>query len=174
MDTAQAPALVEQAPAKPHRNLHTLLWAGIAYPIGAFLWACAAAGASAAEAPDPGLSGILEWFGWSLLWIVILTVAAAPIGLPLVLAETFLWELAAARLPVLERDRRGLVLAAAVLAAPWAFVVPWVLADWLTGPLPAVVAYACAFLGFLLPRLWLRPLGPGAMLGRRPAGSTQA
>jgi hypothetical protein len=169
MDTAQAPAAVEEAPAKPHRNLHALLWAGIAYPTGAFLWACAAAGASAAEAPDPGLSGILEWFGWSLLWIVILTVAAAPIGLPLVLAETFLWELAAARLPVLERDRRGLVLGAAVLAAPWAFLVPWVLADWLTGPLPAVVAYACAFLGFLLPRLLLRPLGPGALLGRNQA-----
>jgi hypothetical protein len=174
MDTAQAPALVEEAPAQPHRSLHALLWAAAAYPAGAFLWACAAAGASAAEAPNPGLLGILEWFGWSLLWIVILTVAAAPVGLPLVLAEAFLWELAVTRLPVLERDRRGLVLGAALLAAPWAFLVPWVLADWLKGPLPTVVAYACAFLGFLLPRLVIHPLGPGALLGRRPAVAQEA
>ena len=167
MDTAQAPAVVDEAPARPHRSLQAFLWAGAAYPAGAFLWACAAAGASAAEAPNPGLLGILEWFGWSLLWIVILTVAAAPIGLPLALVETFLWELAVARLPVLERDRRGLVLGAALLAAPWAFLVPWVLADWLKGPVPALVAYACAFLGFLLPRLAIRSLGPGALLGRR-------
>ena len=167
MDTVEAPPVAEEAPVAPHRSLHALLWAGAAYPTGAFLWACAAAGASAAEAPDPGLLGILEWFGWSLLWIVILTVAAAPIGLPLALVETFLWELAVARLPVLERDRRGLVLAAALLAVPWAFLVPWVLADWLKGPVPAVVAYACAFLGFLLPRLAIRSLGPGALLDRR-------
>ena len=56
-----------------------------------------------------------------------------------------------------------------MLAAPWAFLVPWVLADWLTGPLPVLVAFASAFLGFLLPRLLAPP--PGA---RRPAGPPSA
>ncbi len=174
MDTVEAPSAPPQAPAKPHRNLHAALWAALAYPIGAFLWACAAAGASATEAPHPGLTGILEWFGWSLLWIVILTVAAAPVGLPLALAETFLWELVVARYPGLERHRGGLVVGAAVLAAPWAFLVPCVLAEWLKGPLPILVAFASAFLGFLVPRLLLHSLGPGALLGRRsapPAGT---
>ncbi len=174
MDTVEAPPALPQAPAKPHRNLHAALWAVLAYPTGAFLWACAAAGASAAEAPHPGLTGILEWFGWSLLWILILTVAAAPIGLPLALAETFLWELAVARYPGLERRRWALVLGAAVLAAPWAFLVPWVLADWLQGPVPVLVAFTSAFLGFALPRLVLRPLGPGALLGRRSATPAEA
>jgi hypothetical protein len=169
MDTAEAPAAEAAEPSSPapRRSLHAALWGALAYPVGAFLWACAAAGASATEAPHPGLAGIAEWFGWSLLWILVLTVAAAPIGLPLAVAETFLWELAAARLPVLERRRWGLLAGAAVLALPWAFLVPWVLAEWMKGPVPAVVAYACALLGFALPRLIVRPLGPGALLGRR-------
>jgi hypothetical protein len=169
MDTVEAPPAAPEAPAQPHRNLHAALWGALAYPTGAFLWACATAGASATEAPQPGLLGIAEWFGWSLLWILILTVAAAPIGLPLAVAETFLWEFAVARFPTVERRRWGLVLAAAVLAAPWAFLIPWILAEWLKGPWPALVAFATAFLGFLLPRLLLRPLRPGALLGRRLA-----
>jgi hypothetical protein len=173
MDTAEASVAEAAEPsrraAKPRRNLHAALWGALAYPVGAFLWACAAAGASATEAPHPGFSGTAEWFGWSLLWIGVLTVAAAPIGLPLAVAEAFLWELVVARLPFLERRRWGLLVAAAVLALPWAFLVPWVLADWLQGPVPAAVAYACAFLGFALPRLLLRPLRPGALLARRAA-----
>jgi hypothetical protein len=112
---------------------------------------------------------MLEWFGWSLLWIVILTVAAAPIGLPLAVAEAFLWRLVVARLPVLERRHWGLLVGAAVLAVPWALLVPSILAEWLKGPWPAGVAYACAFLGSLLPRLVVPSLGPNALLGRRPA-----
>ena len=148
------------------------LWAVLAYPIGAFLWACAAAGVSAADAPRSGLSGVLEWFGWSLLWIVILTVAAGPIGLPLALAETFLWELAVARWPVLDRSRAGAALGSAVLAAPWAFLVPWVLAEWLEGPVPILAAGAAAFAGFFLPRLLVPALRPGALLGRRAVAAT--
>jgi hypothetical protein len=123
--------------------------------------------APAADAPEPVIPGIAEWFGWSLLWTLILTVAATPIGLPLAVAETFLWELAVARFPAVERHRADLVLSAAVPAAPWAFPIPWLLTDWLKGPWPVLVALATAFLGFLLPRLLLRSLGLGALLGRR-------
>jgi hypothetical protein len=167
MGTVEAAPAQAEAPPQSHGNWHAALWGALAYPTGAFLWACATAGASAADAPEPGLLGIAEWFGWSLLWILILTVAAAPVGLPLAVAETFLWELAVAHFPAVERRRGGLVLAAALLAAPWAFLVPWTLAEWLKGPWPVLVAFATAFLGFLLPRLLLRPLGPGALLGRR-------
>lgn len=169
MDTVEALPAAPEAPAPPRRSLHTALWGALAYPLGAFLWACAAAGVSATRAPEPGLLGALEWFGWSLLWIVILTVAAAPIGLPLALAQAFLWQMVVARFPALDRRPWGPALAAGLLAAPWAFLVPWVLAEWLRGPLPAVVALACAFLGFYLPRLVVPALGPGALLGRAEA-----
>lgn len=84
--------------------------------------------------------GGLGWFAWSLLWIAILTVAAAPIGLALAAAETFLWRLMTARFPAPERNRATVVLSPAVIALPWASLVPWVLADWLKGPWPAAAA----------------------------------
>jgi hypothetical protein len=159
-------------PAAAHPNLAALLWAGAAYLVGAFLWACAAAGATATGAAN-GLLSSLEWFGWSLIWIVIITVGAAPAGLALAAAETFLWRLTAAHFRFAERSRSGLVVGSALLALPWAFLVPWVLADWLKGPWPALVAFACAWLGFTLPRLGLRLLGPGALAPRaKPSGGS--
>jgi hypothetical protein len=171
MDT-QERAEARPVPAAAHPNLAALLWAGAAYPVGAFLWACAAAGATATGAAN-GLLSSVEWFGWSLVWIVIITVGAAPAGLALAAAETFLWRLTAAHFRFAERSRLGLVLGSAVLALPWAFLVPWVLPSWLTGPWPGVIAFACAWLGFALPRLGLRLLRPGALASRpQPSGGT--
>jgi hypothetical protein len=164
MDT-QERAEARPVPAAAHPNLAALLWAGAAYPVGAFLWACAAAGATATGAAN-GLLSSVEWFGWSLVGIVIITVGAAPAGLALAAAETFLWRLTAAHFRFAERSRLGLVLGSAVLALPWAFLVPWVLPSWLTGPWPGVIAFACAWLGFALPRLGLRLLRPGALASR--------
>ena len=162
----------ERAPARPaltavHPNVHATLWAVAAYPVGALAWACVGAGAAAADAETTGFLGGLGWFGWSLLWLLIICVAAAPFGLALATVETFAWRLAVIRFRMLDQHRLGLVLGSALLALPWAFLVPWVAADWLQGPWPPVVAFACAWLGFLLPRLLLPPLRTGALVPRR-------
>ena len=147
-----------------HTTLHAVAWAAIAYTIGAVLWTAVAAGIAAVDAETSGLGEALGWFLWAWLWIGVLSFVAAPVGIPLLIFECVLWRFLVQRFRYFERDRLAVIQAAALLALPWAFAVPWILREPIDGPGPALITFFAAGLGLAAARLIVRSLQPGALL----------
>jgi len=166
---ASAPGIRQDA----HPTLHAVAWAAIAYPIGALLWTGAAAVSAAVDADTASPGEGIGWFLWAWLWIGILSFVAAPVGIPILIAQCVLWGYLARRFRYFEQDRLAVVQASALLALPWAFVVPWILREPIDGPGPALTTFFAAGIGLAAARLTVPSLRPGALLTRtRHRGAT--
>lgn len=161
---AAPPAAPTRARRSHHPTRNATLWAAIAYPIGAVLWTAVAAGIAAVDAETSGFGESVGWFFWAWLWIGVLSFVAAPVGIPLLIFECVLWRFLAHRFRYFERDRLAVVQASALLALPWAIVVPWILREPIDGPGPALITFFAAGIGLAAARLGMRSLRPGALL----------
>lgn len=144
-----------------------MAWAAIAYGFSAVIWVTAASIVVAVgEAENPG--DAVGWFLFGLLWIGLAAIAASIPALPVLIAEIVLWRLVARKFPSFERDRWGVARSAAILA------LPWTVFNAIDAPGAALITYGAAFAGLLLPRLVLRSLHPGALLGRQASDGPEA
>jgi hypothetical protein len=143
------------APHHPFRS--ALLWAAAAYGLGALAWVVVVAAVVAAGSAD-SVSEALIWWVTGAATVAIVAVGAAVIAIPLLMAETTVWRIVAARFRLLEDGYAGIAAAAALLALPWLLLDPFG-ERW-----SALLSFAAAFFGLFAARVMLRRLHPGALL----------
>ncbi|NQV06306.1 hypothetical protein HQ535_07130 [bacterium] len=137
-----------------HPNGLAVLWAVIAYPIAALLWAVAAA-IIVTSNNATSFGEAFDWFGWGTVSTSVVSVAFAVLAVPILMAELLVWRQIVARFPYFERDRMTVAQACALLALPWMVFNPL--------PWGTAITFGAAFLGLVIARLSIPRLAPGSL-----------